>query len=516
MPSHRSDQIFETQAAYKNLVDMTALVEIASETPTNIGQEPGQHVTNKPTSNDELESVKAAPVPMIYGQPASQRNLDENSSPEIDSPVTPKIADNGKAIILASSDCIDDGLDDEISSASKNSSNPLASISTEEPTVNTNEDANKSISTTSPDPANDGFDEESSSTSTSDSWTTQDSDPEDETPFPYNIGQVLELRTSGGKRLSATIMKLYSITMSPVLGVRLQNWDGPQEVVLKLYDRRFGNYRKTSSYNEDPPIPHTTQGEEAFKRYIREGLIETLIKELEAQDDEEGSFEFADDDEPDDRPEWEKLAESEGEHYYNLRKDYTTEVRAYKELQELQGHCIPKLFSTVYFDMPSAQSDLPAIYFRVPGILIQKLDGCRLLDIFTELEKEGPSLWRKIIQDTVDIAAKPLSLGVMNDDASARNVVVAFSSEKEFQPYLVDFARAYFKWDMRFRECVFNNPDWKQGLCCCWSCLIEGWADPQQIGWDMACEMKRVHGQMPEIEYPKRPPHPALYYPRDA
>lgn len=62
------------------------------------------------------------------------------------------------------------------------------------------------------------------------------------TPNPYTVGRVLELKAFGGRKVCMTIMHVHSLTMSPVVTVRFDTENGPQEAVLKLHDRRFGNY----------------------------------------------------------------------------------------------------------------------------------------------------------------------------------------------------------------------------------------------------------------------------------
>ncbi|KAJ8123084.1 hypothetical protein ONZ43_g878 [Nemania bipapillata] len=411
---------------------------------------------------------------------------------------------------------MEDNLDDEGSSSTiKNSSTIPVPISTGEPTVHPNDGDNKAIN------AKDGLSVEISSTSADDSRIAQASNPtedstedstavnntKDETPFPYTVGQVLELQTPEGGRLSATITKLYSMTMSPVLAVRLDGWNGPQEVVLKLYDRRFGDQRRTWM-SDGPPVPHTTRAEEAWQKYIREDLVEPLIKEIiEEENDFSPSYiPFGDDsddeeEEQDNRPEWEKLGEMEGTWYYAVRKGYTREVLAYKELQHLQGYCIPKLFSTVFFDMPSAQSDLPAVYFQVPGILIEKLDGFMLMDIVEKMPKESLSVWQKVVQDAADLAAEVNRLGVLHRDCFPRNVIVSPSGQGEVQLYLVDFARANFKRD-RPKECsVLDNP-----CCRCWGCETVRQDDAQDIGANMLKVVRRATGHWMEIHYDQTRP----------
>ncbi|KAI1151701.1 hypothetical protein F4825DRAFT_476821 [Nemania diffusa] len=356
------------------------------------------------------------------------------------------------------------------------------------------------------------------------SFTTEQPKVAEITENPYTVGQVFELKTPTGGIVFATVTKLYSHTMSPVMAVQLDNWTGPQEVVLKLYDRRFGNFRKESSYSRDPPVPHTAQAEAAWQRYIRDGLAEPPIKELEyesyephnsqyetinditsnsddnaegdTEDDSEDDSEEDSEDEVDDRPEWEIVGEQEESHYQYIIESYTAEVRAYKELQELQGRSIPKFFSTVVFDMPSAQPDLPASYFQVPGILIEKINGFALCDLLENTPKDSPSLWQKISQDATDIVKKINDLGVFNDDSLPRNVVVSPLGEGRFQPYLVDLGTAEFKPDFT-RRCIFNFETLPP--CMCWRCTVNTMRNPSQLASAMHVMVKQATGHILKI-----------------
>ncbi|KAI0113923.1 hypothetical protein GGR51DRAFT_556421 [Nemania sp. FL0031] len=323
------------------------------------------------------------------------------------------------------------------------------------------------------------------------------------TPFPYTAGEVLELKTPDGRRLLATITQVHPVSMSPVLVVQLDNWSGPQEAVLKLYDRRFGNHRKECQLSDDPPEPHTAQAEAAWQRYVRCGLAEPLLQVIQHENDDWRNYGDDSEDEVDDRPEWERLGEQEGRHHYELMNDYTTEVRAYKELQELQGRCIPTFFSAVVFDMQSAQSDLPATYFQVTGILIEKIDGFSLSDLLANTPKESPSLWKEIIEDTMECSAKANRLGVIHGDSAPRNVIISSLDGNGYKPFLVDFAMACFESDYK-DDCISGTDEYfdNGGMCSCWSCSVYLNDDAAAVGGDMRGAVKRATGHTLNFCYP--------------
>ncbi|KAJ8127058.1 hypothetical protein O1611_g6578 [Lasiodiplodia mahajangana] len=356
--------------------------------------------------------------------------------------------------------------------------------------------------------AEDGLDKESSLVVNSDSRaSSRVADTTEITPFPYTVGKVLELKAPEGKQLFATITKVYPVSMSPVLVVRLDDWNGSREVVLKLYDRRFGNHRKECQMDDDPPEPHTAQAEVAWQRYVREGLAEPLLQAIQDGHDNWNDYgddsEDEDDSKVNDKPLWQTLGEQEGRHYYDLMDDYTTEVRAYKELQELQGRCIPRLFSTVVFDMPSAQEDLPATYFQVTGILIEKIDGFRLSDLLANTPKESPSLWKEIIEDTMECSAEVNRRGVIHGDSAPRNVIVSSSGGNGYQPFLVDFAMASFESEYK-DECIAGTDEYYDNgaICYCWSCRVRMNDDAAAVGGDMRSAVMIATGHTLEFRYP--------------
>ena len=57
---------------------------------------------------------------------------------------------------------------------------------------------------------------------------------------------------------------------------------------------------------------------------------------------------------------------------------FKDESRAYFQLQNLQGRCVPELYGTTTFDVDSIPEMPPGILVEVPGILIQLIDGVTL------------------------------------------------------------------------------------------------------------------------------------------
>ncbi|KAI3324149.1 hypothetical protein HD806DRAFT_494231 [Xylariaceae sp. AK1471] len=334
---------------------------------------------------------------------------------------------------------------------------------------------------------------------------TTETDSTEVTPSPYNVGQVLDLKVFSGRDLLVTITRVYSLTMSPVMAVQFDTESGPQEAVLKLYDRRFGEHRIPFKSWEDIPEPHTSQAEAAWERYVREGLAEQLCKRMKRREEMLKRGESPPGDDPEDKkPEWEIIGDEEGRFYFYLQRDYTTEVEVYEELKDLQGKCIPTFLSSVVFDMPSAPPDLPAKYFQVPGILIEKLDGFSLTDLIDEMPEADPLLWQEIIQLGVDGAAAINLKGVLNLDCCPRNAVVCCSGEEVPRVYLVDFAKASLKSEYR-EHCHWKRSgmvyDWK--ICDCWRCNFKSYDNTGAIGSVMVMKAIEATGEKLNINYPE-------------
>lgn len=315
------------------------------------------------------------------------------------------------------------------------------------------------------------------------------------TPFPYLVGQVLNLKGSNGEDLSVTITGTHPpLTISPVLAVQVRKEDGCQEeAILKMFDRRFGNLRKESPYSNDPPKPHTERSEAAWQDYVRRGLVKPLfdnIKRKEDLFDHEGIWEDSESD--DDQPEWEKLAEEEGKIQYKMQRDYTNEVQAYKELRALQGRCVPRFISSVTLDMPSAPPDLPPTYFQVRGILLQRIHGFNLSRLVQILPDE-PSLWEEIVQSAVDAIIEVNRAGVLNLDARPDNVVVAKLDDRKFQPFLVDFAQSAFKWQYEDTDDMDNPNGFRRNVY-----MVD---NRGAIGSVMANKIKRATGYKLKLKY---------------
>ncbi|RYP72597.1 hypothetical protein DL771_004092 [Monosporascus sp. 5C6A] len=269
------------------------------------------------------------------------------------------------------------------------------------------------------------------------------------TPLPYLAGQVINLKGSDGEDICVTVTEVYSVTMSPVMEVQLQTKGGPQNVILKLYDRRFGDARIFSRYDPyDEGFTHTRRSEVAWEDYVRRGMAQALLHELKRYyDDEYGCCSYHNPLSDKGIGDWktkndgEKLGQRETIVYHKVEKKYTKEVNAYHQLQVLQGRCVPRFISSVTLDFPFAPPDLPPTYFQARGILLEKIRGFNLENLLLNTAKD-PSLWKRIVQNAVDATKEVNRTGVLNFDSQPRNVVVATLDDHTFQPFVIDFGES--------------------------------------------------------------------------
>ncbi|KAI1308542.1 hypothetical protein F5Y03DRAFT_393389 [Xylaria venustula] len=290
------------------------------------------------------------------------------------------------------------------------------------------------------------------------------------TPYPYHAGQSLTLKDSNGTEFSAHIIYEYPLTISPVVVVNFHKHGVVHEAVLKLCDRRF---------------------EAAFQEVSRNGMLTPILDDLKDADlmwdlynqvvqrtDEE-------DEEEKRKPERERFVKEEVEFYYKIRKRYDREVRVYDRLKSLQGRGIPRLFTTVLLQMPSAPLDLQPGFFQVPGILIEKINGFNLTDLVTKMPRAPPELWAHIIQKAINLIVEINRAGILDEDSQPRNALVTRREDAKFQVYRIDFGEAGIESDVTFRR--DDNPDFFK------QCAASA-NNPYALGGVMVSKIKRLTG----------------------
>ncbi|KAJ2998611.1 hypothetical protein NUW58_g263 [Xylaria curta] len=310
------------------------------------------------------------------------------------------------------------------------------------------------------------------------------------TPYPYHPGHSITLRDSNGNEFSVDIIHEYSFTISPAVVVNLHEDGAIREAVLKLYDRRFGELRKRREPDgRRRPQPHTEESEAAFQDFARSGMLGPVLDRLRHADLMWDLYRQVctppDEEDEEMKPERERLAEEEAEFYYKIQKRYTREVRAYGKLKCLQGRGIPRFFTAVTLQMPSAPPDLELHYFQVPGILIEKINGFNLSNLVTEMPAGPPDLWAEIVQKATDLAVEINRAGVLDGDSQPRNALVTRREDNTHQVCRIDFGEASLESDLKFRR--EDEPDYFK------QCAATS-SNPDALGLVMAAKVKRLTG----------------------
>lgn len=210
----------------------------------------------------------------------------------------------------------------------------------------------------------------------------------------------------------------------------------PPVAFLKLYDRRYLDERMGT--NAMYPWNHKKEAEaEVLARasadtgHVDGGYSSDDPTSDCGADGASGSEESGGTDQDDDLDPWQVE-----EYYHDLvRKWFKTEVKAYQQLQPLQGICVPKFFGTVAFDDQSLSRMPPGILTEVRGILLQFIEGSQL----DELDSECPLVrtHRHIGQAAVMCFERIHSLGVLHGDVRLGNLMVRNHDGRVF---LLDFA----------------------------------------------------------------------------
>ncbi|KAJ0115647.1 hypothetical protein J7T55_010470 [Diaporthe amygdali] len=298
------------------------------------------------------------------------------------------------------------------------------------------------------------------------------------TPGPYVEGMVLDLTinwtrdTPSEERVHLTVTKVFDVTMSPAMEVKwVSSTRETRTAVLKLFDRRYGEQSRGSS-----SAYHSPSVEACWQRYVQSGQAPSLFRYIEEMDMEEGEgvwdfFPFEDDEDTADT--WETTAKKEGRLQYRALQRWRSEIRAYEHLEKLQGKCVPLFYGTTSFSLDPSRSDTD--FFRVGGILVQRIDGF-ILDSLLDMTEASPDTdWQGLVQSAVEVAEEVNKCGVMNWDCKPRNMIVQMPS---LQPFEIDFAQC------SFREEYASEDEYNEAVRTC--------GNPVGFGGVVATRLNRV------------------------
>jgi hypothetical protein len=189
---------------------------------------------------------------------------------------------------------------------------------------------------------------------------------------------------------------------------------------------------------------------------------------------------------------WEGHAQYEGGLQRQVLQYFDTETETYDRLIDLQGVYIPTMLAHVYISQPRHTPAETEVYFRIPGILIQRIKGSSLL----QLANHGQSILEKevlegIVQHAVKIANAINEHGVVMKDCRPENVIV---EEATSQPFIHDFAQCGFR-----ENCAYdpNDPSDRGYLD-----SVRQHGNPRAIGMVMTKRVRRERGFQLNIQYP--------------
>ncbi|KAH6856024.1 hypothetical protein B0I37DRAFT_322873 [Chaetomium sp. MPI-CAGE-AT-0009] len=329
-------------------------------------------------------------------------------------------------------------------------------------------------------------------------------------PTAYQEGGLLDLQVCKSyspdlpSRVTVTISRVISMTMSVVLDVTFQTRQGPVHRVLKLYDRRFGSSLRDVC--EDEPAPHTQENEVAFEAFVRRGMMPGFLryrKERNAEIDRLPlrAWEFLD--ELDESNRTEGFAKYEAALWQDCIEHFERETKAYHQLTDLQGVLIPHIYAYVSLSVPKLATIIPqetAPYFKVRGILLERIDGYCLGNLTLGPLPKNLRTWQHIIQLAADAAYEINKRGVVMEDCAPRNVVVDRQSQT---PRIVDLAQCTFRDEMDrewYRLGWHEDEDWDPD--------VEYWEqvasrnNPAAIAAVMANRIQRKTGVNVDFRYP--------------
>lgn len=297
-------------------------------------------------------------------------------------------------------------------------------------------------------------------------------------PGPYVKGMILNLTIKwtrdppSEEPVLLTVTKVFAVTMSPTMEVQWVSSSGEiRKAILKLFDRRYGE--QSRGYTS---AAHSPSVEACWQRYVQSGQAPDLFKHIEKMDKNEGEgvwdlCPFEDDEDTADT--WETTAKKEGRLQYRAVQRWRSETRAYEHLDKLQGKCVPIFYGSTSFSL--APPGVDPEFFRVGGILIQRIDGFVLDSLLDMKEASTDTDWQALIQRTVEVAEEVNRWGVINYDCKPHNMIVQMPS---MQPFEIDFAQC------SFREDYASDDEYNE--------MVRQWGNPVGFGGVVATRLNKV------------------------
>ena len=207
----------------------------------------------------------------------------------------------------------------------------------------------------------------------------------------YLVVHPLPARNKPTSTACIKVLETYTFTKSQTMKVAITSNDStlPTVALLKLFDRRYLEERMNHSkalrpWSYDKELLRALVEDEITKR--RKEAPNPVNHSFTVEDMKPDEVIFADDDLDDEELEAVKDLDNQAVDQYRVEKRYRDrmrtwfkhESRAYFQLQNLQGQCIPEFYGTTTFVADSLNKIPSGILTEVPGILTQFIDGIML------------------------------------------------------------------------------------------------------------------------------------------
>ncbi|KAF5688827.1 hypothetical protein FDENT_4653 [Fusarium denticulatum] len=278
---------------------------------------------------------------------------------------------------------------------------------------------------------------------------------------------------STSNTLYVEVLHTFPNTTSPVKLVQFNNGKITETAVLKLYDRTHpGRIRKSTA----PSYP--AEGE---YRSWNGGFLYGIMARFEAAI------------------------------WYEFDQRHKTELRAYKQLQSMQGAKIPRLYANVrlslsVIDGGGRTTPEEEEFLCIPGLLLQYCDCHRLRDLhfpgMVQIESDRLHVkWAGLAERAVEAIHEINCLGILL--RSYNNNAIFKTENGNDKPYIIDFAEAVFKEDL-IEDCIKEGE--RKGLAAIeyppWKRDIDYWETAKIYGNPAAFErVFRVHLWTLEVYY---------------
>jgi serine/threonine protein kinase len=260
--------------------------------------------------------------------------------------------------------------------------------------------------------------------------------------------------TPGEYTIRAKVLQTFTFTRSQTMQVEIMTKPNcsnlPSVAFLKLYDRRYLADRLLPDA-KDPWNPQLEAEAEKTAQKIQmrlnarldsgtvplsrisldDGNLWEEIEDCGSDDDYEDELDQMDECDVNAAQQWIK----EKDHVYYTNRWFKTECKAYRRLESLQGHCIPKFYGAITFDK-SWLGTPQGIDTEVRGILLEFIHGVSL----EEVDSESPITFTHphLGQAAVHLFEKIVPLGVLHGDVRLANIMV----QDDGRVFLLDFALA--------------------------------------------------------------------------